>query len=148
MTDRGKAESIAYAVLRIVAGAMFTVHGVQKIFGVLATHPSPPVFSQMWIGGVIELVGGVLIAIGLFTRATAFLCSGTMAVAYIQFHWKLQLDSNLLPGVNGGELAVLYCFLFLLFVARGAGIWSVDDALDNARGKVRKRSSRPGAGAG
>ena len=76
----------AYAFMRILSGFMFTFHGLQKIFGLLANHPSPPVGSQMWIGGVIELVCGVLIAVGAFTPFAAFLASGTMAVAYAQFH--------------------------------------------------------------
>src|SRR5688572_30489758 len=119
MNDRPRFEPIAYAALRIVAGAMFTFHGLQKIFGVLSPHAQPAVGSQVWIGGVIELVGGLLVAIGLFTRPAALLASGTMAVAYIQFHWKLALGTSMLPIVNGGEPAVLYCFVFLLFAIRG-----------------------------
>lgn len=115
----------AYAMLRIVAGAMLTFHGVQKIFGYLADHPSR-VGSQIWIGGLIELVGGALIAVGLFTRTAAFLASGTMAVAYFQFHWKLQLGPMFFPTVNKGELAVLYCFVFFFLAAKGSGPWSID----------------------
>jgi len=115
----------AYALLRIVAGAMFTFHGVQKVLGVL-TDGQPPVGSQLWIGGVIELLCGAAIALGLFTRPAAFLASGTMAVAYVQFHWKLQFGAGFFPGVNRGELAVLYCFVFLYMVCRSAGPWSVD----------------------
>jgi putative oxidoreductase len=114
-----------YAVLRIISGALFTFHGVQKIFGVLSSKQIA-MWSQIWFGGLIELVCGVLIAIGLFTRQAAFLASGTMAVAYLQFHWKGQFDKNLLPGVNGGELAALYCFLFLFICAKGSGRFSVD----------------------
>jgi putative oxidoreductase len=115
----------AYALLRIVAGAMFALHGVQKLFGVLTEH-QPPVGSQLWIGGVIELLCGAAIALGLLTRWAAFLASGTMAVAYFQFHWKFQLDSAFFPVVNQGELAVLYCFTFLYVACKGAGICSVD----------------------
>lgn len=115
----------AYALLRIVAGAMFAFHGAQKIFGVLTDH-QPEVGSQLWIGGLIELVCGIAIALGLFTRWAAFLASGTMAVAYFQFHWKFQLDSNFFPAVNEGELAVLYCFVFLYIACRGSGAWSRD----------------------
>lgn len=135
MIDRGRLEVWSYAALRIVAGFMFSLHGVQKLFGVLTTKAPPEMWSQKWFGGVIELVAGVLIAIGLFTRPAAFLASGTMAVAYFQFHWKLQLGSKLFPisgGGNGGELAVLYCFLFLLFAVRGAGSASVDRILGRA----------------
>jgi putative oxidoreductase len=115
-----------YAALRIVAGALFATHGAQKLFGVLTEHPQPEVLSQVWIGGIIELVAGALIAVGLFTRWAAFVASGTMAVAYIQFHWKGQLDDGFFPAVNGGELAVIYCFLFLYIAARGPGPASLD----------------------
>lgn len=117
----------AYALLRIVAGLLFSFHGVQKILGVLSEH-QPPVGSQLWIGGLIELVGGLLIAVGFQTRAAAFLCSGTMAVAYIQFHWKLALGASFLPAINKGELAVVYCFLFLYLACRGGVKWAVDRA--------------------
>lgn len=110
----------AYAALRIVAGAMFAFHGVQKLFNVLTEH-APPVGSQVWVGGVIELVCGTLIAIGLGSSLAAFLASGTMAVAYFQFHWKFQLDANFFPAVNQGELAALYCFVFLYVACRGNG---------------------------
>ncbi len=115
----------AYALLRIVAGLMFLFHGVQKIFGVL-TEFIPPVGSQIWIGGIIELLGGLAVMIGFRTRIAAFLCSGMMAVAYIQFHWMLQLDSNFFPAINKGEPAVLYCFVFLLIACRGAVKWGID----------------------
>ena len=115
----------AFSALRIVVGLMFLFHGVQKVLGVLAPQV-PPVGSQLWIGGLIELVTGTLIAIGLFTRSAAFLASGTMAVAYVQFHWKLALDAHFLPGVNQGELALTYSFLFLYIACRGPGPLSLD----------------------
>src|SRR4051812_19481 len=117
MTDRVRFQSLAGGVLRIVAGAMFACHGAQKILGVLTTPGHQrAVGSQLWIGGIIELVGGTLIALGLFTRPAALLASGTMAVAYFQFHWKLALGGwKFLPIMNDGELAVLYCFVFLVF---------------------------------
>ena len=114
----------AYLALRIVSGALFTFHGVQKVFGIL-TEQQPPVMSQLWIGGVIELVAGLMIACGLFTRWAAFLASGTMAVAYCQFHWKFQFDENFFPTINQGELAVVYCFVFLYIACRGTGSASV-----------------------
>lgn len=117
----------AYALLRIVSGAMFSFHGFQKIFGILSDH-TPAVGSQIWIGGILELLGGLAIAVGLRTRIAAFLCSGTMAVAYFQFHWKLQADANFFPAINKGELAALYSFVFLLIACRGAGKWGVDRA--------------------
>jgi putative oxidoreductase len=117
--------SIAYALLRIVSGFMFSLHGVQKLFGVLTTF-QPPLFSQLWFGGIIELVCGLAIMLGFRTRWVAFLASGQMAVAYFQFHWKFQMGVQMLPGVNNGELAVLYCFVFLLILAMGSGRWAVD----------------------
>jgi putative oxidoreductase len=114
-----------YALLRLVSGSMFAFHGIQKLFGVLTTH-QPPVGSQLWIGGIIELVAGTAIAVGFFTSEAAFLASGTMAVAYFQFHWKLQGGAQLLPAVNQGELALLYSWVFLLIACRGGGPWSVD----------------------
>lgn len=123
-------EPYAYALLRIVAGAMFMMHGVQKILH--WPGPARELTTQLWIGGVIELVAGALIVLGLFARPAALLASGTMAVAYIQFHWKLELAGNAwLPAVNRGELAALYCFVFLVIALRGAGAWS----LDRARGR-------------
>lgn len=115
----------AYAAFRIVAGLMFSFHGVQKIFGILSEF-QPPVGSQLWIGGVIELVTGIAIALGLFTTWAAFLASGTMAVAYVQFHWQLAADSKFFPAINKGELALLYAFVFLFIACRGSGIWSID----------------------
>jgi putative oxidoreductase len=126
----GRLEAPAYAALRIVAGGMFTCHGMQKILGWLTTSAPPKVGSQAWVGGVIELGCGALIALGLFARPAAFLASGTMAVAYIQFHWKLALVGwKWLPIINKGELAALYCFVFLFIVARGAGALSLDRRL-------------------
>ncbi|HEY5282469.1 MAG TPA: DoxX family protein [Polyangia bacterium] len=116
-----RAEPYLYATLRVVAGAMFAFHGAQKILG-WHSQFMPPVGSQLWIGGIIELVGGALIALGLLTRAAAFLSSGQMAVAYLQFHWKLAFAGGMwLPGINKGELAVVYCFLFLFIAAHGNG---------------------------
>lgn len=126
MFDRARLESLAYAALRIVAGFMFLWHGSQKLLGFPASKGAPELYSQMWFGGVIELLCGSLIALGLFTRPAAFLAAGTMAVAYIQFHWKGALGADFLPLVNKGEPAVLYCFIFLLFCARGPGAISID----------------------
>ena len=98
----------AYAALRFMSGWMFAFHGAQKLFGLLAPAQMPPmtIGSQMWFGGVIEFFGGLMIALGLRTRWAAFICSGTMAVAYAQFHWKFQFNSGFFPAVNQGELAV------------------------------------------
>ncbi len=89
-------------------------------------QPTIDIATQAGVGGVIELVCGIAIALGLFTRLAAFLASGTMAVAYIQFHWKGELDQRFFPIVNQGELAVVYCFLFLYMACRGAGRFSLD----------------------
>ena len=110
-----------YAAFRIVAGFLFLFHGLQKLLGmfggqVMATGSLP------WIAGVIELVGGVLVMIGLLTRIAAFICSGEMAAAYFMAHQP----KGTWPVENGGELAALYCFAFLYIATRGAGIWSVD----------------------
>ena len=132
MLDRARFETISYAARRIAAGAMFLFNGSQKLLGFPAGKPPPELLSQMWIGGIIELVCGGLIALGLLTRAAAFLASGMMAVAYIQFHWKGALDTSFLPIVNKGELALLYSFVFLLFCVRGPGPISIDRQLGRA----------------
>ena len=119
-----KYEDHAYALLRIMAGILFAFHGAQKILGVLGGF-RPPVASQLWLAGIIELFGGLLIALGLGTRVAAFICSGEMAVAYFQAHWKFQLGSQFFPVVNKGELAVLYCFIFLLVAMRGTVRWGL-----------------------
>ena len=115
-------ESQAYAAFRIVTGLLFLWHGTQKLFGF--PDPVPPGAPQfvLYVAGPIELIGGVLVMIGLFTSWAALLCSGLMAAAY----WMAHGTRALFPIQNGGELAALYCFAFLLISARGAGIWSVD----------------------
>lgn len=120
-----KYTEITYALLRIMTGFMFTFHGLQKVFGILAVR-QPPMFSQLWIGGAIEVICGPLIVIGLQSRWAAFIASGTMAVAYFQYHWKFRFDADFFPIVNGGDAAVLYCFVFLYIACRGSGIWSLD----------------------
>jgi putative oxidoreductase len=115
-----------YGLLRFAAGLMFAFHGWQKLFGVLSERSGPAPFTQMWIGGIIETVCGSLVALGLATRWAAFLASGTMAVAYVQFHWKLSLGAGFWPIVNRGELALLYALLFLFIAARGPGRLSLD----------------------
>lgn len=116
---------LAYSAMRIVLGALFAFHGVQKVFGVL-TDSQPPVMSQLWVGGVLELVTGTLLVLGLFTRWAAFIASGMMAVAYFQFHWKFQFDENFFPAINHGESAVLYCFAFLYIACKGPGRLGVE----------------------
>lgn len=125
MNQLAKYSDQAYALLRIVAGFMFSFHGAQKILGILSEF-QPPVGSQLWFGGLIELFGGLLVMAGLQTRWAAFLASGTMAVAYFQFHWKLQFGPELFPAINKGETAALYCFVFLLIACRGGAMWCLD----------------------
>jgi putative oxidoreductase len=115
----------AYALLRIMTGFMFSFHGAQKILGVLSEF-RPPAWSQLWFGGIIELLCGLAVMLGFKTREAAFLCSGTMAVAYFQFHWKFQIGANLFPAINKGELAALYSFVFLYIACRGGVKWSLD----------------------
>ncbi len=128
MKQLEKFSGTAYALLRMATGFMFTFHGVQKIFGCFSSYAAASVGSQMWFAGMIELVGGILILVGFQTRLVAFLCSGTMAVAYFQFHWKFQMGSQIFPAVNGGELAALYSFIFLVIACKGAGKWGLDRA--------------------
>jgi putative oxidoreductase len=112
----GRYADIAYTVLRVVAGLLFAVHGAQKVFGVLGGAKAP-LASLFGLAGVIELVGGLLIAVGLFASWAAFLASGEMAVAYFMVHAK----EGFWPHLNKGELAVLYCFVFLYVACRGGG---------------------------
>ena len=120
MVDFMKAyEKQTYALMRIIAGFLFLFHGSQKLLG----FPSESMAGGYvkWVAGGIELVGGALIMIGLFTAPTAFLASGLMAAAY----WMAHGTADLLPILNRGELAVLYCFVFLYISTRGDGMWSV-----------------------
>jgi putative oxidoreductase len=125
MKQLAKYSDQAYALMRIVAGFMFSFHGAQKILGILSDS-QPPVGSQVWFGGLIELIGGLLVMVGFQTRWAAFLTSGTMAVAYFQFHWKFRFGPEFLPAINKGELAVLYCFVYLFIACRGGVIWCLD----------------------
>ena len=114
----------ALAALRIVAALIFIEHGTQKLFGFPAAPASglPPALSLHWIGAILEFAGGLLILIGAFTRPVAFLLAGEMAVAYWMFH----APRSLYPVLNGGDAAILYCFVFLLLVFTGPGALSVD----------------------
>ena len=114
------------SVLRAVSGLLLTLHGTQKLFSFPAREgPAPDALTQMWIGGWIEIVTGLLILLGLVTRPAAFLASGTMAVAYWQFH----APGNLYPTLNGGDAAILYCFVFFYLIFSGPGPWSLDAAV-------------------
>jgi putative oxidoreductase len=133
-----------YAALRVVAGVLFACHGAQKTLGWLggfAGEPgaTAPLQSLVGAAGIIELVGGLLIAIGLLTRPVAFLCSGQMAVAYFMAH----APKGFWPVQNEGELAVVYAFLFLFVSAHGAGAYSVDSARAHARTPALPLDPRP-----
>ena len=123
----------AQALLRIVAGYLFLLHGSSKLLHVphISYFDNLQLFSLIGLAGALELVGGVLLIIGLFTRPVAFVLSGEMAVAYFMAHAKA--DNFLLPLLNEGEAAVLFCFVFLFFAAAGAGAWSVDAWRANKR---------------
>lgn len=115
-------EGQTYALMRIVTGLLFLWHGSQKLVGFPEPVPAQAPASVLYVAGPIELVGGILVAIGLFTRWAAFVCSGLMAAAY----WMAHGTRALFPLQNGGELAALYCFVFLFIAARGGGLWSAD----------------------
>jgi len=116
----------ALSLLRIVAALIFLLHGSSKILGFPATEMgAPPVGSLFWVGGLLELVGGLLLLIGLFSRPVAFVLSGEMAVAY----WMVHAPQSTFPMINGGDAAILYCFVFLLIAAGGPGPWSVDASM-------------------
>lgn len=133
-----RARTLAFLLLRVVAGLLFLQAGGMKILdwfgGIPAEHGGHPSFlSQIWIGGVLELLGGAAVLLGLLTRPVAFVLSGEMAVAYFQFHqpqgfWPIQ---------NHGEPAVLLCFIFLFFAAHGGGDWSLDALLQKTRSQRR-----------
>lgn len=119
------------SVLRVVAAFLFVAHGTQKLFGFPTPVPGGPIplASLFGAAGLIELIGGTLLFVGLFTRPVAFVLSGEMAVAYFHAH----VASGFWPLLNGGELAMLYCFLFLFFASAGGGRWSTDALIGRSR---------------
>ena len=135
MTATGT-QAWAHAALRIVSGFLFFQHGYPKLFGTLPgsaeAETSRELFSIFWWSGFLEVVGGFLIMIGLLTRPAAFIVAGEMAVAYFWRH----APRGFWPGSNGGELAALYCFVFLFLMAAGSGIYSLDAVL-------RRRAEQP-----
>jgi len=125
MRDMGLPERWAQrllSVLRIVAGLTFLEHGAQKLLGFPPSPMHPPVGSLLWFAGGLELIGGLLIMIGLFTRPVAFILAGEMAFAY----WISHFPKGFYPALNGGDAAILFCFIFLYLSAAGPGPWSVD----------------------
>jgi putative oxidoreductase len=112
------------SILRIVAALIFMEHGTQKLFGFPASpNPGPALFSLLWVAGFLEVVGGALLLLGLFTRPVAFVLAGMMAVAY----WMAHAPRSLFPVLNGGDAAILYCFVFLFMAAAGGGAWALDN---------------------
>jgi len=122
-----------FGVFRILAGIMFACHGAQKLFGAFGGMPPGVPKALIWTAGPLEFVGGILIAIGLFTRVTAFILSGMMAVAYFTGH----APNGFWQAANGGELAILYCWLFLFIAANGAGGLALDGLKSSAQLKGR-----------
>jgi putative oxidoreductase len=115
----------ALSVLRIVVALLFIEHGTQKLFGFPAIATQPAAMTLPWFAAVLEMFGGALVLLGLFTRPVAFLLSGEMAVAY----WIAHFPRNPFPAINGGDAAILYCFVFLFIAIAGAGAWSLDRAV-------------------
>jgi len=122
----GRFSNLFYALLRIVAGVLFACHGAQKLFGVLGGQKQE---GLLQVAGVIEFVGGILIAVGLFAGFAAFIACGEMAAAYFKQH----APGGFWPIINRGELAVLFCFVFLYVASRGSGILSIDSLIGRAR---------------
>jgi len=128
------------AITRIVAGLIFITAGTTKVFSFPPSPvPMPPLaaFSQIWIGAWMEVIGGILIVLGLFTRPTAFILAGEMAVAYFQFH----APTAFWPTVNMGVSAILYCFFFLYLMVAGPGAWSLDGVIAERRGSEPQSKS-------
>ena len=127
------------SVLRIVAALLFMEHGTQKLLGFPSSgRPGPELFSLLGLAGVLELFGGAMLLVGLFTRPVALILSGEMAVAY----WMAHAPRGFFPILNAGELAALYCFVFLFLAAAGGGVWSVDQVRER-----RNQSSLRGSAA-
>ncbi len=113
------------SILRIMVGLLFMEHGTAKLLGFPHGPNMPAMFTLVWFAGVIEMVGGALVTLGLFTRYAAFIMSGEMAIAY----FMSLAPRNFFPLLNGGDGAVLYCFIFLYFAVAGGGAWSLDRVL-------------------
>lgn len=125
--------SQAQSLLRIVAALLFLLHGTSKLFGfppfldpMGAPMTAPEPGSILWLGALLELIGGSLVLVGFFTRPVAFLLSGEMAVAYFMFH----AQKSLYPSVNGGDAAILFCFVFLFIALAGPGRWAIDGPIE------------------
>ena len=118
----------ALAALRVMAALLLIGHGTMKLFNFPASDMSIELFSLMGLAGILEVFGGALLLVGLFTRPVAFVLSGFMAVAYFMAH----APQGFYPALNGGDAAILFCFVFLYLVFAGPGAWSLDEALGRA----------------
>ena len=127
MADRLQTEWVprVLSIVRVVAALIFMAHGTSKLLGFPEGPFTPEAFSLPWIAGVLEIVGGALLVVGLFTRPTAFVLSGLMAFAY----WLAHAPKSIYPLLNGGDAAILFCFLFLYIAFAGGGSWSLDELL-------------------
>jgi putative oxidoreductase len=142
--NENRAVTVTLFLLRVVIGWLFIQHGSMKLFQWWGGMPGgfhAPLMSQVGIAGILEFFGGILIMLGLFTRPVAFILSGEMAVAY----WQMHFPKGTWPLQNGGEPAVLACFVFLYFAARGAGAWSLDAVLARRRRAGPAAEARPAA---
>jgi putative oxidoreductase len=126
----GRYTPYVLSIVRIVVALLILQHGLSRLFGFPSPLPSPAMFSLYWFAGAIELVGGILLLGGLFTRSAAFILSGEMAFAYFLSH----APNSFYPILNRGDGAILYCFIFLYIVFAGAGPWSLDATLRRTRG--------------
>jgi putative oxidoreductase len=127
-----KISSYVLSVVRIVVGLLFLEHGTSKYLGFPAVPHAPDAMSMSGVGGLLELIGGALIVVGLFTRPVAFVLCGEMAVAYFYAHFP----RNFFPVINGGDAAILYCFVFLYLMFAGAGPWSLDALFSRSRSQT------------
>jgi putative oxidoreductase len=131
--NREQAVQLTWFLLRVAAGVMFMQSGGTKLFGWFGGMPpagnTAEFMTQMWIGGVLEFIGGIAVVLGLLTRPVAFILAGEMAVAYWQFH----APDGAWPAQNHGVASVLYCFIFLFMSAYGAGVWSIDALIHRSK---------------
>jgi len=134
-------EPRALSILRIVVGLLYMEHGLAKLFAFPIAAGHPAMFQLLWFAGVLEMFGGMLIALGLFTRPVAFILSGEMAVAYFMAH----LPKSFFPLVNGGDAAILYCFIFLYLFIVGGGCWSLDRLISSGTARQAYANRRDGS---